>query len=80
MKAYGGNGVVPSINSITTEGAWKISHSGLFALRYGASYSLGMEGYVNPRAGLDTLEKKKKKHFSPCQESNGYLSAVQTVS
>jgi hypothetical protein len=54
MKVFRVNGVTPPLNSLATEGVWKFSHTSLFTLRYGASCSHGMEGYVNPRAGLDT--------------------------
>jgi hypothetical protein len=74
MKAYGGVDVLIHIflTSALVGGEWSASRSGRFTP--GESNWIG--GWVDPRAGLDDVEKRK---FLTLRDSNSDPTAVQPV-
>jgi hypothetical protein len=61
MKAYGGVDVQIHIflTSALAGGEWSASRPGRFTPRERASGTHWIEGWVDPRAGVDDLEKRK---------------------
>jgi hypothetical protein len=74
MKAYGGENVQIHI-FLTSElagGEWSASRPGRFTTRERAPSTHWIGGWVDPRAGLDDVEKRKfltlpKQYYSICE-------------
>jgi hypothetical protein len=66
MKTYLGNvSIAPSIHSLTSAidgGEWSDSRSSRFTSRERAPGTHWLGGWVGPRAGLDTVEKRNSQH------------------
>jgi hypothetical protein len=78
MKAHGGSDCIDPhfLNLGTAGGEWSASRTGRFTPGERASSTHWIGGWVNPRAGLDDMEKWK---FLPHLDSNTDPSVVQPV-
>jgi hypothetical protein len=64
------------LTSALAGGEWSASRPGCFTLGEKAPGTQEIEGWVNPRVGLDDVEKRK---FLPLPDSNSDPSVVQPV-
>jgi hypothetical protein len=79
MKEYGGSGCIDPhfLDLGTIGGEWSASHRGCFTPGERALCTHWIEGWVDPRAGLDGVEKRKFfslpgiKHRSLCRPARG---------
>jgi hypothetical protein len=78
MKAYGGVNVAIHIflTSAVVGGEWSASHPGRFTPGERAYGTHWIGGWLDPRAGLDDMEKRK---FSPYRYSNSDPSVAHPV-
>jgi hypothetical protein len=74
MKAYyGSGGISPRILDFGTRWEWSASRPGRFTPRERASSTNCIGGWVDPRAGLDAVVKRKIP--SSCRDSNPWSSS-----
>jgi hypothetical protein len=78
MKTYCGvEAELPAFLTSALVGGWSASRPGRFTPGERAPGTHWIGGWVGPRAGLDTIVKRKI--FGPCQESNPRTPIVQAV-
>jgi hypothetical protein len=74
MKMGSGGIAPPFLTSEIDGGEWSVSHPGYFTLREKAPGTHCIEGWVDPRADLGALEKRKIS--CPCWELNTDFLAI----
>jgi hypothetical protein len=67
----------PLLDSALDEGEWSVSCPGFFTPEVGAPGIYWVGDWVGPRAGLDSV--KKRRISCPCRESNSDHSTCSLV-
>jgi hypothetical protein len=73
---WGSGFIDPRFLDLGTSWRWSASHPGPFTPREGAPGTHWIGGWVDRRANLDDLEKRKSRHY---RDSNSDPSVIQPV-